>query len=75
MREGTGELRTLGLLEDTLLDTGLQRLVEERVEHVLRDGDVVVALDVLLELLATGRVKGQQLARQTQNRLAGSFLT
>jgi len=47
---------TLGLLEDTLLDTGLERLVEERIEHVLRHGDVVVLADVLLELLSAGTV-------------------
>lgn len=52
--DGMGRGHTLRLLEDALLDAGLQGLVEERVEHVLRDGDVVVALDVLLELLAAG---------------------
>jgi hypothetical protein len=43
----------LGLLEDTLLDTVLQGLVEERVEHVVRrDIEVVVGLDILLQGLA-----------------------
>ncbi len=40
---------TLGLLEDTLVDTGLQGLVEEGVEHVVRDADGVVGLDILLQ--------------------------
>lgn len=47
---------TLGLLEDTLLNTSLQGLVEERVEHVLGDGDVVVLANILLELLSAGTI-------------------
>jgi hypothetical protein len=49
-----GETHTLGLLEDTLLDTVLQRLIEERVEHVVADVDGVVGLDIFLEGLAAG---------------------
>lgn len=49
--------RTLGLLEDTLLYAGLQGLVEDGVEHVLGQGDVVVRLDVLLELLTAVRMQ------------------
>ena len=48
--------RTLGLDEVSLLDAGLQGLVEEVVEHVIGDGDVVVGLDVLLEGWAAGRM-------------------
>ena len=48
--------RTLRLLEDTLLNTGLQGLVEQRVEHVVRDVQGVVGLDVLLEGLTAGLV-------------------
>jgi hypothetical protein len=43
------ERLTLGLLENTLLATGLQRLVEKRVEHVVGDIDLVVGLDILLQ--------------------------
>ena len=43
---------TLGLLENSLVDTGLQCLVEEGVEHVVRDRDGVVGLDILLQGLA-----------------------
>jgi hypothetical protein len=42
----------LGLLKDTLLNTALQGLVEQSIEHVVRDrAQLVVGLDVLLELL------------------------
>jgi hypothetical protein len=47
-------LHTLGLLEDTLVDTVLQSLVEERVEHLLANIDGVVGADILLERLAAG---------------------
>jgi hypothetical protein len=47
-------LLTLGLLEDTLVDTVLQGLVEERVEHLIGDIDVVVGFHILLEGLAAG---------------------
>lgn len=49
---------TLGLDEDTLVDTGLEGTVEERVEHGVGLGlDVVVGLHVLLEALsAVGRM-------------------
>lgn len=44
---------TLGLDKDTLVDTGLQGTVEERVEHGVGLGlDVVVGLHVLLEALS-----------------------
>lgn len=44
---------TLGLLEVTLLDTGFQSLVEQRVELGLGcDGDIVVCLDILLDGLS-----------------------
>jgi hypothetical protein len=46
--------RTLGLLEDALLDAVLQGLVEQRVEHVVADVDGVVGLDIFLEGLAAG---------------------
>jgi hypothetical protein len=39
---------TLGLLKDTLVDTGLKGLVEERVEHVVGGIDGIVGLDILL---------------------------
>ena len=42
---------TLGLLEDALLNTRLQGLVEQGVEHVVGGSDVVVGLDILLEAL------------------------
>jgi hypothetical protein len=48
------ETRTLGLLEDTLVDTSLEGAVEVGVEHGVGELDVVVALDVLLQGL-TGR--------------------
>jgi hypothetical protein len=48
------ETRTLGLLEDTLVDTSLESAVEVGVEHGISELDVVVALDVLLQGL-TGR--------------------
>ena len=62
-------MHTLGLLEDALVDTSLQRLVEERIEHVVRDSDVVVGADILLEGLAAGEcVSGITLAlRQKQS--------
>lgn len=50
------ETRTLGLLEDTLLNAVLERFVEERVEHVLRDADGVVGLDVLLQRLSAAAI-------------------
>ena len=40
---------TLGLLKETLLDTRLQGLVEERVEHAVTNIDGVVGPDILLE--------------------------
>lgn len=43
---------TLRLLKDTLLNTGLQGLVEERVEHVVGGNNVIVGADILLERLA-----------------------
>jgi len=43
------QTRTLWLSEDTLLDTRLEGAVEQRVEHVVGRGDLVVGLDVLLE--------------------------
>lgn len=48
---------TLGLDEDSLVDTGLEGTVEERVEHGVGLGlDVVVGLNILLEALsAVGR--------------------
>ena len=45
----TKDGHTLWLDEISLLDAGLQGLVEEIVEHVIGDSDVVVGLDVLLE--------------------------
>lgn len=43
---------TLGLDKDTLVDTGLQGAVEQRVEHGVGGGvDVVVGLDILLQAL------------------------
>lgn len=51
--------RTLGLLEDVLVDTVLQGLVEQRVEHLVRDEvQLVVGLDILLErLTAVGQLE------------------
>ncbi len=49
-----GWWHTLGLLKGTLLDTSLQGLVEERVEHLLANVDGVVGADILLEGLAAG---------------------
>jgi hypothetical protein len=46
---------TLRLGEDALLDTQLQRLVEEGIEHVVVDIDGVVGLDILLDGLAAAR--------------------
>jgi hypothetical protein len=46
------EAHTLGLLEGTLLNAGLQGLVEERVEHLLANVDGVVGAHILLEGLA-----------------------
>lgn len=44
---------TLGLDEDTLVDTGLEGTVEQRVEHGVGLGlDVVVGLHILLEALS-----------------------
>jgi hypothetical protein len=37
------------LLKDTLLNTRLQSLVEERIKHVVRDVDGVVGLHELLQ--------------------------
>ncbi len=37
------------MLEDLLLYTVLQGAVEQRVEHVVRDSDSVVGLDIFLE--------------------------
>lgn len=48
-----GQELTLGLDEDTLVDTGLEGTVEEGVEHGVGLGlDVVVGLHVLLEALS-----------------------
>ncbi len=47
--ENRKQTRTLGLSEDTLLDTRLESAVEQRVEHVVGGGDLVVGLDILLE--------------------------
>ena len=44
---------TLGLLKGTLINASLQGLVEERVEHRVRNMDGVVGADILLEGLAT----------------------
>jgi hypothetical protein len=43
------QTRTLWLSEDTLLDTRLERSVEQRVEHGVGSGDLVVGLHVLLQ--------------------------
>jgi hypothetical protein len=44
------------LSEDTLLDTRLERAVEQRVEHVVVGRDLVVGLDILLESDAAAKV-------------------
>jgi hypothetical protein len=49
LREDIWRTHTLWLSEDTLLDTRLERAVEQRVEHGVGRGDLVVGLDVLLE--------------------------
>lgn len=46
---------TLWLGELSLLDTRLQCLVEERVEHLIGGIDAVVGLDVLLQGNTAGR--------------------
>jgi hypothetical protein len=43
------EMLTLWLTELALLNTCLQGLVEQRIEHLIGSIDVVVGLDVLLE--------------------------
>jgi hypothetical protein len=43
------ETLTLWLTEFTLLNTSLQSLVEENIEHLIRSIDAVVGLDVFLE--------------------------
>ena len=43
------QTRTLWLSEDTLLDTRLESAVEQRVEHGVGCGDLVVGLDIFLE--------------------------
>ena len=40
--------------ENALLDTRLERAVEQRVEHVVVGSDLVVGLDILLESDAAG---------------------
>ena len=65
MRDCRREDLTLGLLEDTLFDTGLQRLVEERVEHVVGDIDLVVCLDILLQGLTAGAIAVLKLQQET----------
>ena len=62
---------TLGLLKDALLNTSSYRLVEERVEHVVRNRDRVVRTDVLLELLTATR----QLAWNDMRQCAGRYET
>jgi hypothetical protein len=47
--EKRNQIRTLWLSEDTLLDTRFESAVEQRVEHGVGRGDLVVGLDVLLE--------------------------
>lgn len=42
---------TLGLGEEALFNTGLEGLVEERIEHVVRNVQSVVGLDILLQRL------------------------
>lgn len=54
--DATGMRHTLGLFKDTLVYTGSQSLVEERVEHVVGDSvDLVVGPDIFLELLSAMR--------------------
>ena len=43
------QTRTLWLSEDTLLDTRLESAVEQRVEHGVGCGDLVVGFDIFLE--------------------------
>lgn len=47
------EVRTLGLLKDTLVNTSFQCLVKQGVEHVVGGSDGVVGLDIFLQRLAT----------------------
>ncbi len=44
------------MLEDLLLYTVLQGAVEQRVEHVVRDSDRIVGLDIFLERNAAMRM-------------------
>lgn len=56
-RKNSGQRHTLGLLEDTLLDTNAEGLVEKGVEHGIGDGpEVVVGSDVLLQGLAAASI-------------------
>jgi hypothetical protein len=48
-REIGWQTHTLWLSEDTLLDTRLESTVEQRIEHGVGGGDLVVGLDILLE--------------------------
>jgi hypothetical protein len=47
-REIGWQTHTLWLSEDTLLDTRLKSTVEQRIEHGVGGGDLVVGLDILL---------------------------
>jgi hypothetical protein len=60
--------RTLRLAEFALLNTGLQRSVEERVEGLVSGGDVVVGLDVFLQR-DTAVTQKRQSVHQSQKRV------
>ena len=60
--------------EDTLLDTRLERAVEQRVEHVVVGRDLVVGLDILLESDAAGQKSAKCQRKQTTRRNKDSKL-
>jgi hypothetical protein len=66
--------RTLWLSKDTLLDTRLERAVEQRVEHVVVGRDLVVGLDILLECDAAARKSAKCQRKQTTRRNQDSKL-
>lgn len=51
MEDWSATRHTLRLLKYTLLNTSSQSLVEKRVEHVVRNAQLVVGADIFLELL------------------------
>lgn len=71
-------MHTLWLSKDTLLDTRLQRAVEQRVEHSIGSVDLIVRLDIFLEsntaarMLVHAHVNKFDASIATRNSIAGS---